>query len=613
MAWLQSKKQCKLKQSILHTHPEIASQWHKLKNGDLNPDKFTKGSHTKIWWQCNANKEHVWQAEIKSRTLGYGCPKCGKEKARLSRLKPKKGNSLGDLFPHLIKEWHTEKNGAITPFDINAGTNKKFWWKCVKAQDHIWEANVASRTKGNGCAVCAGRIVVTSNCLAIKNPQLAKEWHPTKNKNLTPFDVSLASAKRVWWKCPKGNDHEWQAKISNRSSLNQGCSVCSNRTVVISNCLATTHPQLAKEWDHKKNSLTPFEVVAGNHNKVYWKCLNNKRHPSYFASIEKRVANRNCPKCGELNRRKNKAKAKNGNSLGDLYPHLVKEWHTKKNGVKTPFDVNAKSNKKVWWKCENGKDHIWQATIASRTTKKIGYDKYNGCSICRGFKVVKSNCLATTHSHLIKEWHPTKNGDLTPFDVFSGSHKKIWWKCLKNPKHPDWKVNIRNRAFKNSRCNFCWPTPQSKEELTILFELKSIFNSINCAGYNLNVNGKKWAVDIYIKELNLVIEYDGIYWHGNKQNIDLKKTRELSSSGYKIIRIRQHPLEKISENDILFSGRFKGKLICNEIFSHINLNYNLKKSITEKIERYLSSSKLQNVKSFQKYISEKLGDKRILK
>lgn len=602
-----------MKQSIVNTHPEIVSQWHKLKNGNLNPDDFTKGSHTKIWWQCEVNEIHVWQAQITSRTNGNGCPICGKEKSRLSRLKPKKGNSLGELFPHLVKEWHTEKNGAITPFDINAGTSKKFWWKCDKGPDHIWEANVASRTKGNGCAVCVGRIVIPLNSLAIKNPQLSSEWHPTKNGNLTPLDVTLASPKKVWWKCPKGNDHEWQAKISNRSSLNQGCSVCSKRTVVLSNCLATTHPQLEKEWDYKKNSLTPFEVVAGNHNKVYWKCLNDKTHPSYFASIEKRVANRNCPKCGESNRRINKAKAKKGSSLGDLYPHLVKEWYTKKNGDITPFDVNTKSHRKFWWQCEKGKDHIWQATIASRTSKKKGYDKYNGCSICRGFKVVKSNSLATTHRHLIKEWHPTKNGELTPSDVFSGSHKKIWWKCLKNPKHPDWKVDVRNRAIYNSRCNFCWPTPQSKEELTILFELKWIFNSINSAGCNLNVGGKKWAVDIYIKKLNLVIEYDGIYWHGKKENLDQIKTSAITTKGYTVLRLRQHPLEKIQQHDISFIGKFNGKRICNDILKYIIENYKLNNTQKNKIKFYLESKNLQNTKQFQKYVSEKLGDKKILK
>ncbi len=598
-----------MKKSITKTHPEIVLQWHPLRNEKLNPDDFTKGSHTKIWWQCEVNEIHVWQAQIKSRTNGNGCPICGKEKSRLSRLKPKKGNSLSDLFPNLAKEWHLEKNGEITPNDINAGTSKKFWWQCQKVKEHFWLANVASRTRGNGCAVCVGIIVLQSNSLAYKNPQLASEWHPTKNGILTPSDVTLASPKKVWWKCSKGNDHEWQAKISNRSSLNQGCSVCSNRTVVLSNCLATTHPSLAKEWDYEKNSLTPFEVVAGNHNKVYWKCKSENLHPSFFASIDKRVANRNCPKCGELNRRKNKSKAKQGHSLGDLYPQLTAQWHFELNGSTTPFDVNAKSHKKFWWKCDKGDDHIWDATIASRSEYKSTNDKFNGCPVCRGFKIVSSNCLSTTHPHLIKEWHPEKNGKLTPDDVLSGSHTKIWWQCLKNSKHPSWRVDIRNRAIKNSGCPECWPTPQSKEELTILFELKWIFDSIKSTGYNLKINSKIWAVDIYIKELKLIIEYDGIYWHGKKENIDLKKTTNITDAGYTVLRIRQQPLAKIQDHDISFGNKYDGKKITDEILKFIIANYKIEKKVIDKIHSYLESEKLKNTKEFQIYVSEKLGYK----
>jgi hypothetical protein len=34
--------------NITITHPEIVKQWHPTKNGDLNPDNFTKGSKQRI-------------------------------------------------------------------------------------------------------------------------------------------------------------------------------------------------------------------------------------------------------------------------------------------------------------------------------------------------------------------------------------------------------------------------------------------------------------------------------------------------------------------------------------------------------------------------------------
>ena len=46
------------------------------------------------------------------------------------------------------------------------------------------------------------------------------------------------------------------------------------------------------------------------------------------------------------------------------------------------------------------------------------------------------NDLATTHPALAAEWHPTKNGDLTPRDVVAGSAKRFWWLCAKGHEWP---------------------------------------------------------------------------------------------------------------------------------------------------------------------------------
>ncbi len=114
---------------------------------------------------------------------------------------------------------------------------------------------------------------------------------------------------------------------------------------------------------------------------------------------------------------------------------------------------------------------------------------------------------------------------------------------------------------------------------------------------------------IYIEELNLAIEYDGIYWHGKKENIDKKKSIEISNNGIHLIRIRQSPLEKINESDIIFTGGFNGKSICNKILKYIKSNFKLTLDFDNKIDEYLNSKKLMNTKIFQKYIHEKLGDR----
>jgi hypothetical protein len=65
--------------------------------------------------------------------------------------------------------------------------------------------------------------VGADNCLQTVNPELAKQWHPTKNGGLTPNDVTKGSNKKVWWYCENG--HEWEASIANRTKGN-GCPNC---------------------------------------------------------------------------------------------------------------------------------------------------------------------------------------------------------------------------------------------------------------------------------------------------------------------------------------------------------------------------------------------------
>lgn len=60
--------------------------------------------------------------------------------------------------------------------------------------------------------------------------------------------------------------------------------------------------------------------------------------------------------------------------------------------------------------------------------------------------------LKVINPKLAKEWHPTKNGTLTPKDVTPKSGKKVWWLCEK--KH-EWKAQISMRAY-GTGCPICY-------------------------------------------------------------------------------------------------------------------------------------------------------------
>jgi len=78
---------------------------------------------------------------------------------------------------------------------------------CTKG--HEWDDTPNHRTsRGSGCAVCAGkRILVSYNDLATRRPDLAIQWHPTRNGDVQPTDVTAGSSKRYWWVDEFG--HEW--------------------------------------------------------------------------------------------------------------------------------------------------------------------------------------------------------------------------------------------------------------------------------------------------------------------------------------------------------------------------------------------------------------------
>ena len=121
----------------------------------------------------------------------------------------------------LVSEWNKQKNAPLTPYDVAPNSPQKVWWKCK--QGHEWITPVRCRNAGTGCPYCFGLYPTDENNLAVHNPELAKQWHPTKNGDLTPKNVLPNSGKKYWWICDKG--HEWEAVCQSRNK-GHGCPHC---------------------------------------------------------------------------------------------------------------------------------------------------------------------------------------------------------------------------------------------------------------------------------------------------------------------------------------------------------------------------------------------------
>jgi len=336
-------------------------------------------------------------------------------------------------------------------------------------------------------------------------PHLVKEWHPTKNGELTPNDFTHATRKKVWWLCSEG--HSFETEVRNRTRRQTGCPHC----------------------------------------------------PKNYANED--------------------------NNLETLYPEIVKEWHPTKNKDLTPKQVAAKSLNNAWWLCPNG--HSYEAKISNRTRWKK-----SKCPYCLGRRVGEDNNLLVVASEVAKEWHPTKNGELPPEQFTKGAKKKVWWLC---PKGHSYEAMIAHRIKKNpTGCPHC-SNQSSEPEIRILSELKWFFDEVK---HRYKLDGLE--VDIFLPSFNIGIEYDGKYWHRDIVDIDLKKNQFLLSRDIYLVRVRQHPLKPLTEEDVMVGYSLEKKdldEILKRIAPYVDNN------IKEKINTYLVQPSFVNDELFKKYRS----------
>ena len=539
-------------------YPEVADEWHPIKNGELTPKDVTSHSNKKVWWLCSYG--HEWCTSVNARVgKKYGCPFCKNKKILVGF------NDLATTNPYLAEQWNYEKNSPLMPQDFTKGSSRKVWWigKC----GHEWQASINKRNNGEGCPICQialhtsypekailyyvsqifdnvkynykpdwlkpmemdifiseekiaieydgshwhkdliketrknkkinengiklirvreiglpmfddciciraadnldktmelvfseiSKIIskdivycgdvkrdsidiinsydnsIKENSLESLAPNLAKEWHPTKNKALKPIHVPCSSHYAVWWECQKG--HEWKAAIYSRYS-GIGCPYCSGKKVLSGvNDLKTLKPELAEEWAYDKNGdLLPENETVHSNKKVWWKC---ELGHEWQATINSRSSGRGCPVCV------NRVLKVGVNDLATVYPDISKQWNKEKNGGLTAYMVTYGTHQKVWWLCDKG--HEWQAEVRSRV-------KGFGCPYCTNIKVLPGyNDLKTSNPELANEWDYDKNTNINIETVMAGSSKKVWWRCSKGH---EWQAAVHSRSS-GTGCPIC--------------------------------------------------------------------------------------------------------------------------------------------------------------
>ena len=465
----------KKEKKYVSDNAQLMAEWDWEKNNAISPYTTTVGSRVSVYWLGSCG--HAWEAVIKDRVRGYGCPICAGKRV-VEGI-----NDLKSNYPDISAQWHYGKNSTLAPNEIASKSHKRVWWICPKG--HEYEASVDSRTRGRGCPYCNSKFVsLGENDLESQNPFLASEY---SSKNALP---SINSHKKVWWECSSCK-HIWEASVDSRNRGN-GCPACSARTQssfpeqAIFYYVKFKHPDAisrftnlnlgryeldifipslcigieydGKHW-HAGTTSKSREVEKYNACKLAGITLIRIRESSEKTEL---IADYTIQVQGDLNKTiqqlsqwnlvgENIDVDKDGyeimscylsglkeNSFAAKHPLIASEWCYEKNGGLSPDMFSEFStNSKFWFKCKKG--HHWQSTIAHRTSMR------SNCPYCSNRKLLCGyNDLQTVFPNIAKDWHPTRNGDLTPSNVMSGSKKKVWWECSVC-KH-EWFTSVQSRT-----------------------------------------------------------------------------------------------------------------------------------------------------------------------
>lgn len=242
-------------------HPELAAQavgW--------DPRSVTAGSNQRQQWRCE--RGHEWEASVKDRSHGRGCPVCRIERWSDKAEKRAPGASRGrtavvaqDLSLAVMHPDLAAEACGWDPASVHVRSGSLRLWRCTTCHQE-WEATVVRRVDDDPCPYCTGKRVLPGvNDLQTHYPELADQalgWDPSQ--------VLATTWKRLAWVC--GHGHDWVAPVGERRR-GYGCPYCAGRKVWVGfNDLATTDPEVALEAD----GWDPTSVTRGHEKPKAWLC-----------------------------------------------------------------------------------------------------------------------------------------------------------------------------------------------------------------------------------------------------------------------------------------------------------------------------------------------------
>ncbi|MCP2313925.1 zinc-ribbon domain-containing protein [Kitasatospora paracochleata] len=463
----------------------------------------------------------------------------------------------------MAAQFHPTLNGALTPDQVPYSWKERVWWQCPDVPDHAWKAtpnNRTKKTKPTGCGPCRSKRlrgdVPFERSLEGRFPQIAAEL----NAEASGFKASeiLAGAKvEATWTCPKALGHpDYPMPVNSRTNPGQmqGCPSCAGKRLSPERSLAAVAPAVAKEFLSAVNGTTPADVFSQDNRRYIWTCSEFPQH-RWAASPNNRVGKGSgCPYCSgsrvwELNR------------LSSSRPDLVAQWDYERNGALTPDSVSIGSSRKVHWKCPEGSDHRWPARVYKRTSGQ-------GCPFCAGHEVSETTSLLALREDLAAQLDAERSG-ISAAELTLGSNRKVWWICPLQPAEHTWEAVVLNRTFNGTGCPECNLPGTSAQEIRLAAELGVVL-PVDFDHHRIQTEQRTNLVDIWIPSLDLVLEFDGSYWHDSTEKIDAEKSERLLTKVRYVVRVREHPLTALDPSrDVVIPFRAPAEVAAGIVLDHL--------------------------------------------
>ena len=355
------------------------------------------------------------------------------------------------------------------------------------------------------------------------------------------YDYSKVNYNKVTDKvciiCPEHGEFWMEARSHYRG---QGCPRCGIESRAKKRSYDTEKfIQKAKELYGDKYDYSEVDYV-GSQTKVKIKC---PEHGYFWKKPTNFLLGHNCPQCGEEVMKEKLSMPQ------EEFIERVKALHNNKYDYSKVKYINQREKIKIICPIHGEFEQGAGIHLNGR-----------GCPLCAR-ETQAERQLKTT------EWFIERaravHGDKYDYSKtkYIGINRPLTITC---PKHGDF-IQKASIHLSGCGCKKCWQITSHYEDELYEYIGGLLSNDVKIERDNREILDGNRSLDIYIPEYKIAFEFDGLYWHNEKnkpdKNYHLNKTRECLEHGIQLIHIFED--EWVYKKDICKS-RIKNLLHCIE-------------------------------------------------